>query len=255
MDSKRAEVLYLRATLLLSRERASEAAAIFRSMAPEGLPPDLLYMPWRLLGEMSPAESNPYTAPIAEAAKAGQLPPLLEARVLAAQGLFDKALQSYLRTAPSEWTSLDLADFRIMLTDESTRNEAGTVLLAAFKGGKLSPEMHSAAAGLLLRKGGDPPKEKLRAFLENNPEAAAAAEKTMASLIDDRKMFLEEKFRELTEKHRAAKPESLIDESIILLTIASANSDKESFERWSSELQRRFPQDEVTVWINSLASQ
>lgn len=254
-DSPRPEVLYLRAALLLALERAPEAAAIFRSLAPALLPPELLYAPWRLLTEISPAEANPYAAPIVEAAKAGRLAPLPAARVLVSQGIFDKALASYLRTDPALWAPVDLEGFRLMLVDESSRNEAGTILLAAFKGGKLSPGMRSAAAGLLLRKGGPPPEEKLRAFLENNPAAASAAAKAVASLLDDRKMFLEEKFCELVEKHRISKPESLIDESVILLTIASAAADKEAFGRWSRELQRRFPQDEVTAWIKSLASQ
>ena len=255
-DHPRAEVSYMRAALLLALERAPEAVAIFRSMAPDSLPPDLLYVPWRLLGEIFPGEANPFTTTILAAAKAGRLPPLQMARVLVSQGHFDKAMESYLRTDPAQWTSFDMEGFRLLLADESSRNEAGAILLAAFKGGRLSSETRPTVAALLLRKGGGPPPEaKLREFLERNPEATAAAAKAVASLLEDRKMFLEEKFPELIAKHRASKVDSLIDESVILLTIASATTDKEAFGRWSRELQRRFPQDEVTTWIKSLANQ
>jgi hypothetical protein len=255
-DAKRPEAVYLRGLILLARNQPGDAAKAFCGIGPEKIPPTLLYAPWRLFGEWVPGEANPFEGPLFQAADEGLLPPLVAARVFSAKRRFDKALVEYLKGDPSMWTSRDLDCFRLMLADEDTKKEAGTVLLAAFKKGRIPDGLKPSAATLILGETGNKPTtEMLRDFIAKNPDAAAVAEETIRSLTDDRRLFIEKKFAELVAKHRGDRLESQIDESAILLTIASASAgDTEAFARWSGELQRRFPQKDVAAWIQSLAN-
>lgn len=250
-------VLYLRALLELGRNQPEEALREFSKIDPAAIPAALLYAPWRLWQTARPDEASPFDAPFFAAADAGHLDGLLTARADARRGKFKEALQRYLETDPAAWASVDVENFRAMMADEAFRNEAGTVLLAAFKGGKLPEAIRASAASLLLgqapAEGVDP--ARVAEFFNANPEAVAIAEETVRSLSEDRRLFAEEKFPDLVAKHAEGKPDALIDETVILLTIASsATGDKEAFGRWSQELSRRFPQPEVTSWIESLAN-
>lgn len=250
--------IYLRGLVALANDQPAQAATEFARLAPDELPVALLYAPWRVLSGIEPQVPNAFTAPLLTAANEGKIAPLLAARVFTFEAQPEAALKAYLQTDPAEWTDLDLEAFRILLENEAVRADAGSLLLAAFRGGRLVETVRPGAARLLLA-GAETPRNlgpELQEFLSTNPAAQTIAEETLISLLEDRRLFLEDKFPDFLAKHRESKPTELIDETVILLVLAAASEPQNpDFFRWSQELERRFPQPEVATWLESLKTE
>lgn len=253
-ESPHPPTIYLRGLIALANDDPQQAAKDFSRLTPEELPTALLYAPWRVLAGVRPGEENPFAAPLLRAAEADEIAPLLAARVFAFEAAPTKALQAYLASDPGQWAELDLEAFRLLLLDEAARNDAGNLLLAAFRGGRLPEALRPQVARLLLQGAqAAAVGPQLKDFLASNPEVRAVADEVLISLLEDRKLFMEEKYADFLAKHRSSETGGLIDETVILLVLAAAADPQgEDFSRWAQELSRRFPQPEVTAWLESL---
>lgn len=245
---------YLRGMVLLGQEKPPEALAEFAKVPTGEIPLLYLYAPWRLQLVLQPNQENPYSPALFTAADEEKLPPLIAARVWTVRAEFSKAIENYLRADPAGWATVDLENFRLLMADEAYRNDAGTLLLGAMKAGTVPEALRAESANLLLgRTPSAPNPEKIREFFETNPEALKIAEEVLRSLLEDRALFVQEKFSELVARHEKSIETEQIDESVLLLVLAAAAvPDQTAFDRWSQELRRRFPQPEVAEWIESL---
>ncbi len=248
-------MVYLRGLMLLTDNRPAEALAEFSRADLSEAPVEMLYAPWRLRSTLETDAPNPYTDRLVQAAREGTLTPLTAARVLAFTGDRSTALTRYLQTDPAGWTSFDVECFRLLRADEASAAETTGMLMAALRAGRIPAALQPPVARL-IRNQPEPPAEigpKLVRLVQENPEIRALAEKSLISLLEDRRLFLEDKHAELLARHEKTPPGEVIDETAILLVLsASALPDQPAFARWSEELRRRFPQPEVAQWLDSL---
>jgi hypothetical protein len=259
-QSRRAPVIYLRGLLLLATREPSGALDTFGRLAPEEIPALHLYAPYRLYGYLHPKTPNPYLPPLERAIAAKRVPALIEARVEAHEGDLQRALGAYLRSDPGLWTKHDLEVFQGMLQHAGLANEAGIMLRAALRGGRIEPPLQTNIMTLLMPADADASQDALRArlseYLLNNPQGRKLATAATARQLDLRKRFVERDYRGLLEDHRLADPVSLPNETVLFLFLAAAHEkDATALDRWSQEVKRRVPTAEVQEWVKQITGE
>lgn len=261
--TENAAVRYLRGLLRLALDEPLAALEEFRQVPPEAVPPALLYAPWRVFVSSASQEPNPFAEPFYRAARENHLPPLLQARGLAWAGDFGPSLQAWLLTDPAEWTAFDLATFRLLRENEVTASETEMLLIGAWRGGRLPETLRQEFARFLLETpdrssppGVDslPPSQntELRKLLQEDEKLFQWAIDGLASLQEDRRLFLAEDYPALLARH-ASGEHPVTNETLLLLVLAaSATGSVGVFDSWAEELQLRFPQPEVREWLQSI---
>lgn len=254
-DRPGAALAYLRALLSLGAGRPAEALTEFARAPADEIPVALLYAPWRVAGELRPGVANPYAGRLAAAARAGELDPLIAARVLSAEGDLKPALQLYLRSDPAAWTGHDLRLFGLMLAHDGRRGEAAAILSAAYRGGRvperLKPQVLATLAAAARTDRAVPP--SVAALVRADEGAKRVFVAAVERQLSARVRFLKGEDAPLIADYAATGADEASDEIVLLLTLSAARAkDAAAFDRWSGELARRFPQPEVTQWIHTL---
>jgi hypothetical protein len=256
-------VRFLRGLLFLGMEEPRQALEEFRQVPPAEVPIAYLYAPWRVFVGSAPAEENPFAPPFYAAAREGHLAPLLQARALAWAGDFSGSLQAWLLTDPADWTSFDLTTFGLLRENEATASEAEMLLIGAWRGGRIPEALQPEFARFLLDLAGFEPEEntdsvtpeqteELRKLLSEDEQLFQWAIDGLASLQEDRRLFLQEDYAVLLTRH-ANREYPVTNETLLLLVLAaSAEGTKGVFDGWAEELQLRFPEPEVREWLQTI---
>jgi hypothetical protein len=249
-------VVYLRGLILLAQNDSAAACGEFLRLPADEIPAAFLYAPWRVVLQEQPESPNPFAAPLLATVAAGEVSPLIAARVRAFTGDHLGALTNYLATDPADWTGFDLRCFRLLLEEEATAADAQFLIAGAWRGGRVPEGLRPALAAMIVSPGEPDPQalaQGLEQVLTANPDLLEEAVAGLASLQEDRRLFLREDYRSLLERH-AGGDLPVIDETLLLLVLAAAEEqDATSWGRWSQELSARFPQPEVTAWLQTLA--
>ena len=249
--------LFLRGLLLLGKGDQTAALQAFESAPIQTIPATYLYAPYRLQSELHPAKPNPFRAPLLRAAEQGQLPPLIEARVLAREANPQPALKGYLRSDPSAWTAYDLELFPFLLQHAGVERETRAMLLAALRAGRVKQELRGRIESLAL---GQPDAAAATAFksnlcnlLKGDADSRELAGRIAIHQLEIRRQFLAKQYRQLLREHATADAAGQPDETVLLLTLSAARqADTPALDRWSQEIKRRYPQPEVEQWIKGL---
>lgn len=255
--SRHSPAVYLRGLLLLAANDTESALTTFLLIRPEEIPPSHLYGPYRLHNVLRPSEKNPFQDAITRAVAESKVPPLIQARVLAAEGRLQEALKAYLKTDPASWTDWDLRALRPLRIHSGLANDTGTMLLAALKGGRVPESLRPQIIELIKAPVDAATLEDLkRQFLiqvNTNPLIRQAAITGAVQQLAVRQKFVGKKYRALLDEHAAADPKGLPDETVLMLTLSGTQlQDVAGFNRWSKELKRRYPTKEIDQWLNQL---
>lgn len=246
-------VIYLRGLLEFSRNQAEPALAAWALLDPAGIPADYLYAPWRL--SAARGGDNRYAAPLAAAVKDGRASPLVVARYSGAAGAFREALAAYLRTDPAVWTPYEVALFRQMKQHAPTARETDVLVAGALKGGRVPKNLLKEFAEVIK----EPfvlDKEAFAAALKADPVLAKAAVAGASRMLALRQAFASNRFREVVEMSRASEPLEAPDETVMLTFLAAAKiNDQAMVDRWSQELRRRKPSQEIDQWIKQIKTE
>lgn len=250
---------YLRALLLLAQTNAPAALAAFEEIGADRIPATHLYAPYRLHGLFRSGQTNPFLPGLQRALAKEQLDPLTAARVQAREGVFDRAVQYYLKTDPARWVRQDLELFRLLLSHEGVAAETRILLEAALRGDRVSPELRAEFRQFQLpvATGGtnaDPAlTRRLSNYFRQHPAELGLAVTGAVKQLALRRQFLEKKYADILRAHAAAEPTGLADETVLLLVLAAASeTNATALDSWSQELRRRFPEKEVEQWLQTL---
>lgn len=252
-----APATYVRALLLLLRERPTEALAAFATVGPDAIPPALLYAPHRLHQELSPATPDPYLAALRPAVAAGRVPALIQARVQALDGDLSAALASYLRSDPGAWAGYDLAAFRQLAAHQGLAPDLAELLRGALASGRFKESLIAPLREIADADAQAPElaafKRQLRDEIEAQSPAGKLAIESARRLLEDRRRFVAREYAELIDAHRASEAPALPTETVLLLFLASvALDDTVEMDRWGQELKRRHADAEVSEWVASM---
>lgn len=248
-----APTLYLRGLVQLGQGDSSGALRTFQTIPVEAIPAAHLYAPYRLQGELRPTQNNPYRAPLVRAAKHGELPPLIAARVLAREADPQEALAHFVQSDPAAWTSYDLGLFPLLLRHAGLERDTRTMLFAALRGGRIKPEQRDAVRSLASEKAPTVASASFKTLLKSDPESRELAGRVAIHQLELRRKFLAREYGELLKDYAASDAVAQPDETVLLLTLSAARQlDRPALDRWSQELKRRNPQPEVDQWIKNL---
>lgn len=250
-------VLYLRGLLLLATNELASALATFLLIPVAEIPATHLYAPFRLHYELRPAEPNPFQAAISRAVAQNQVPPLIQARVLAGDGRLREALKAYLKTDPAEWASLDVRVLRGLRLHAALGGDTAAMLQAGLSGGRvrrdLRPQIVEVVNAPLDQATMEDLKNRMLRQIDGDPALRRAALTGAVQQLTVRQQFVGRKYRELLDQQGARPALDQPDETVLMLTLAAARlQDAAAFERWSQELKRRYPTSEIEQWLNQL---
>lgn len=253
----RAEARYLRGLLEIAEARPEEALAAFDSIPLDQIPVVHLYAPYRLHGALRPGRMNPYRAPLVAARRAGRLPPLIAARVAAAEGDFRATVKSYVTSDPAEWVRHDLVAFRALLLHAGFAPDTRTMLAAALRAGRVPVRIQADIEELLRLNGRHAPPDELRAglrkLLTENPAARDAAIAAATEQLRVRRLFLARQYAQLVDDHRASDPTSLPDATLVVLLVSARQAGALDLgDLWAQELRRRHPEPEFERWLSTV---
>lgn len=244
---------FLRGLVQLGQGDAHGALKTFRALPLESIPVVHLYAPYRLQGELNPAELNPFRLPLIHAAKGGGLPPLIAARVFAKEGILQPALAGYVQSDPAAWTSYDLGLFPCLLRHAGLERDTRTMLFAALRAGRVNPELRDSLQSLTSGRPTPLVSASLRTLLKSDAESRELAGRVAIRQLELRRKFLAHQYGALLQEHATSDVVAQPDETVLLLTLCAARrSDQPALDRWSQELKRRNPQPEVNQWIQNL---
>ena len=190
------------------------------------------------------------------ARRAGTLPPLVAARVAAAEGDLRAALQGYLGSDPAQWAQQDVTVFRALRLHAGLSRDAGALLAAAVRGGRVPSRLRTDLAGLLSPKA-EPNlpalREALKVQLAQDPALREIAVAAAAAQLRARQLFLSRRYAALVDEHRAHDVASVPDGTLVLLVLSASRTGESVLgEQWAQELRRRHPEPEVATWLDGL---
>ncbi len=248
---------YLRGMLLLAAKDPKSAQEAFEEIPPGDIPAALVYAPYRLHNEIRPGQANPFLPAMTHAVEQGEVPPLIQARVWAVEGQTEKTLKAYLQTDPAEWTTQDVAHFRVLRFQAGLANDTAVILQAALKAGRVRQNLRGELVGILSAPRDAKALEEIKAQLvrqiETDPNTRAAAITSAKQQLSIRQQFLEKKYRELLDQHRDRPAVDLPDETVLMLVLSAAQlREVAALNLWSQEMKRRYPTPDVEKWIREL---
>lgn len=256
----RVEARYFRGLLFMAEQRPEEALAAFEAIPVDRIPALHLYAPYRLHGTLRPGRPNPYRAGLVAARRAGQLPPLIAARIAAAEGDMKAAVASYVTSDPAQWARHDLGAFRALLLHAGLSPDTRTMLLAALRGGRVPGSIKGDVQGLLESTRASAPPDEVRAalkrLLRENPVARDVAVAAASEQLRVRRLFLARQYAQLVREHRASDRTSLPDATLVIVLVsANETGDRDLRDLYAQELRRRHPDGDVDRFLASVKSE
>ncbi|MBW2411533.1 MAG: hypothetical protein JRF72_17175 [Deltaproteobacteria bacterium] len=249
--------VYTRGFVLMLDNKPQRALDTFDRLSVSDIPGPFLYAPYRLHRQMRPLEPNRYLAPLREAMVAGEISPLIKARVQAQEGDSFAALSNYMQTDPARWVDYDVECLKKIGWNSGLQSEVRRVIAGALKSGRVSAKIDGELRELLTLK---PSESEVRAFkrqlkeeLIQDSSAAKIAVSSMNRLLETRKLFLQRDYKSLLAEYRDADPLVLPTESVMMLFLSAVElGDRLESDRWGQELKRRHPTQEVINWVTEL---
>jgi hypothetical protein len=248
---------YLRALLLIVRQKPEEALAAFDRLDPQTIPPAFLYAPYRLQQTLHPDSPNPYLSPLRKSVAEGKVPSLTRARVQASDGDLREALLSYLRTDPASWAHYDIESLRRIDSHQGLAPDLRRLIVGALASGRvqkaLVAPLQDLARGGAAAADTEEMKRQLRRAIETKTPAGQIAVESAKKLIKDRNLFVERKYSELIAAYRESEPAELSTETVLLLFLSAVELEEQiEMDRWGQELKRRHGEVEVRDWVNEM---
>ena len=189
----------------------------------------------------------------------GRVPPLIRARVQASDGELKEALRGYLRTDPASWTGYDVESLRRIGTHQGLSADLRRLISGALASGRVQQAL--VAPLREVARGGSAPteservKSQLRKEIEAQTPAGQIAIESAKRLINDRSLFLGQKYAELIAAHRESEPVELSTETVLLLFLSAVELEEQiEMDRWGQELKRRHAEVEVRDWVNEVTA-
>jgi len=257
--SPEAPVRYLRGLLLLAQDDPVGAARTFAAIPAADIPPEHLYAPYRMYEVLGRGPENPFREPMREAVAAGRTSAIVGARVLGREGDLPGALEAFLRSDPAQWSTQDLDLLAALRQHAGLALEAVTMLKAALKGGRVRDSLRQPLIALVSVEGERVAAAQWQSRVPEILRGDSPVRQPLLAAVDRqlqlRERFLRRDYAGLIATHHAMDARQLPDETLLLLVLSSARqSATPDFERWSSELRRRFPDRSVATWLQTLLS-
>ncbi len=247
-------VIFFRGLLKLSASDTAGAAAEWAKLNVADIPPDSLYMLWRVAGQAAGSE-NPYEQALAKAVTEKQAPPLVRARFHSFRGEWREALDAYLQSDPADWSPFEVRTFGAMRLQAPFSRDTAVLLAGALNGGRV-PQSLRVPFARMIKETPTPDKEALLEAIRNNPQLEQAAVAGAAKALALRQAFASNKFQDVVDQTRATDPMQATDEAALLSFLSAAQvKDTASAELWAAELQRRNPGESYRKWINSILAE
>ncbi len=243
-------VIYLRGLLKFTLADLPGAEAEWATLDVSAIPADHLYAPWRLA--TSGKGENRYEKPLADAVAENRASPLVCARFLASHGRWRDALDAYLLTDPSNWSTFEIKTFAAMKMQAPCSRDISVLMAGALSGGNVPQSLRRDLARLI--KGTPlPDKEAFEASLRSDPALAKAAVDGAARALSLQQAFASNRFEEVLSQSRSADPLQATDQAALLTFLSAVQmKDAAATETWAGELLRRDPTDRNRQWIASI---
>lgn len=245
---------YMAGLILIGRGEPRLAAETFSGLDVGEIPLNQLYAPYRLSRALHPGETNRYGPLLTRALRENLLSPIVSARLNAEEGDFKAALIAYLKTDPSQWSRMDVSNFRAFTRSAGLQRDAWLMMAAALKAERPKAAIRGELESMLARDTswiGD--EARIQRALEQNEELRTAALRGYANHLEARRLFLERDYERLLADGSVHDPHLLSHEHLLLLTVASARTANDfQFRAWSTELRRRFPSADTARWLQSI---
>lgn len=244
-------VIYLRGLLKFTAGDTAGAEAEWSKIDIAAIPPDYLYLPWRL-GSSTPGAANRYEEPLLKAVAENRAGPLVRARVHSIRGEWREALDAYLLSDPGDWSPFEIKTFGSIRLQAPYSRDAAVVLAGALAGGRVPKNLRVELAHL-VKAPPTPDMAALEERLRNDPEFAKAAVAGAEKGLALRQAFASNKFQEVVDQTRSTDPMKATDEAVLLTFLSAAKvKDMPAAELWSAELLRRNPGDATRKWIKAI---
>ena len=251
------KAVYLRGFVLMIDNKPARALEAFDSLSTDDIPAPYLYPPYRLQRHLRPSQPNRYLVPLRQAIDAGEVSPLIQARVQAQEGDPFSAISSYMQTDPAQWAHYDIECLKEIGMQSGLHSEVRRMIAGALKSKRVSSKIEAELRQLAVMEPSDSElralKRKLKEELIQDSGAAKIAASSMAQVLETRKHFLQRDYKTILQQYQNANPLSLPTETVLLLFL-SAVEVRNSLEvdRWGQELKRRHPTQEVIDWVTEL---
>jgi len=251
--------LYLKGFVLMITNKPIQALRSFNRLVVADMPAPYLYPPYRLQRRMRPEAPNRYLGALTQAIDAGEVSPLIAARVQSQDGDPSSALSSYLQTDPAQWATYDVDCIKKIGLHSGLSSEMRRMIVGAFKSGRVSAKVEGPLRQVLALES-DPAeirafKRKLKEELIQDSGKGKMAVSSMKQLLETRKLFVQRDYQTIIDQHRDASPMALPNESVILLFLSGVRLENRlEMDRWGQELKRRYPIQEVTEWVSGLTT-
>ena len=248
---------YARGVLSLNQSTPEQALELFLGLDPQSMPVAFLYIPFRLHEELRPEADNPFWPALRRNIDETGVAPLVRARVLIMDGDLLRGLEAYGRSDPAQWTQMDARLFANLAQHAGWGSECRRLLQAALRGGRVPPPLRDDLLRILYPVeesfGAEGSLELLRERLASNPEMATAVVGASRSLLDLQRLFLARDYQAVQSRCIDLDPVGQADRTVLLAFLASVSlNDRPEAARWSSELIRRYPNGEMTEWIQAI---
>ncbi|MBW2478764.1 MAG: hypothetical protein JRF38_02145 [Deltaproteobacteria bacterium] len=258
-DAQNPTALYLRGFVLMITNKPLQALKTFDRLDVKDMPAPFLYPPYRLQRQMRPEAPNRYLGALNRAIDAGNVSPLMTARVLAQEGDPYSALSNYLQTDPAQWVTYDVECIKEIGLHSGLSSEIRRMIVGALKSGRVSAKVEGPL-GQVLAQENDPAevrafKRKLKEELIQGSSTGKVAVSSIKQLLETRKLFFQRDYPAIVDRYQDANPMALPDESVLLLFLSGVRlEDRLEMDRWGQEIKRRYPNQEVIDWVSELTT-
>ncbi len=259
-QAQAAPAVFLRAFLLAGRDEILSAWTALSPVAPEEVPAGWVYAAWRLGTAAGEGLGNRFLEAAVEAADAGAITGLPAGRVWAASGQWELALAAYHSSDPAEWTEIDGALLTQGRRLAGWQLATGTLVLAALKGGRVPVELQARLASQLAPVAEEAREEALWGEMQSaaaqDPSIARAMIAAAQGQVELRRLFAQGRHDEVTVRCAQIASSAAGDETVLLAVLsAAAVRDRDAWHRWSDELARRNPRQQVVAWLARIRSE
>ena len=251
--------VYLRGFVLMITNKPMRASNTFDGLDVADMPAPYLYPPYRLQRRMRPEMPNRYLQALNKAIDAGEVSPLIAARVQAQHGNPSAALSSYLQTDPAQWVTYDVDCIRKIGLHSGLSSEMRRMIVGAFKSGRISARIKEPLKQTLALEADAAEirafKRKLKNDLIQDSGTGRIAVASMKQVLESRKLFVQRDYQAIIDSQRDTSPMTLPNESVLILFLSSVRlKDRVEADRWGQEIKRRFPNQEVSDWVSSMTT-